>query len=82
MGAASISLQFKDKMAQLDGTIGGVLPATVRFDTVTTIIDGVPHTDKALVYDIIMETVNHFGGESLSNIIIDDIPTKAKRIIR
>ena len=82
MGAASISLQFKDKMAQLDGTVGGVLPATVRFDTITTIVDGVPHTDKALVYDIIMETVNHFGGESLSNIIIDDIPTKAKRIIR
>ena len=81
-GAASISLQFKDKMAQLDGTVGGVLPATVRFDTVTTIINDVISTKKALVYDIIMETVNHFGNEDLSNIIIDDIPTKAKRIIR
>jgi len=81
-GAASINLQFKDKMAQLDGTVGGVLPATVRLDTVTTIVDGVVHTSKALIYDIIMETVNHFGGEALSNIIIDDIPAKAKRIIR
>lgn len=81
-GAASISLQFKDKMAQLDGTVGGVLPATVRFDTVTTIVDGMAQTKKALVYDIIMETVNHFGGEDLSNIIIDDVPAKAKRIIR
>ena len=69
-------------MAQLDGTVGGVLPATVRFDTVTTIINDVISTKKALVYDIIMETVNHFGNEDLSNIIIDDIPTKAKRIIR
>jgi len=81
-GAASINLQFKDKMAQLDGTIGGTLPATVRFDTVTTMVNGVAHTNKALIYDIIMETVNHFGNEDLSNIIIDDIPRKAKRIIR
>jgi len=69
-------------MAQLDGTIGGTLPATTRFDTVTTVIDGNVTTKKALVYDIIMETVNHFGGEDISNIIIDDIPTKAKRVIR
>jgi hypothetical protein len=69
-------------MAQLDGTIGGVLPATVRFDTTTSVINGNAVTKKALVYDIIMETVNHFGNESLSNIIIDDVPAKAKRIIR
>lgn len=81
-GAASINLQFKDKMAQLDGTVGGVLPATTRFDTVTTIIDDIPITKKELVYNIIMEAVHHFGGEDLSNIIIDDIPNKAKRIIR
>ena len=81
-GSINISLQFKDKMAQLDGTIGGVLPTTVRFDTVTSIINGMTVTSKALVYNIIMETVNHFGGEDLSNIIIDDIPRKAKRIIR
>jgi hypothetical protein len=69
-------------MARLDGTIGGVLPSTVRFDTVTTMINGIAHTKKALVYDIIMETVNHFGGEDISNIIIDDVPAKAKRIVR
>jgi len=69
-------------MARLDGTLGGTLPATTRFDTVTTIINDIPVTNKVLVYDIIMETVNHFGGEELSNIIIDDIPTKAKRIVK
>jgi hypothetical protein len=81
-GSVNLSLQFKDKMAQLDGTVGGVLPATVRFDTITSTVNGTTITNKALVYDIIMETVNHFGGEDLSNIIIDDIPKKAKRIIR
>lgn len=81
-GAATVNLQFKDKMAQLDGTVGGVFPATVRFDTVSSIINGEIITNKTLVYDIIMEVVNHFGGEDISNIIIDDIPKKAKRIIR
>ena len=81
-GAATINLEFKDKMARLDGTLGGVLPATTRFDTVTSMVNGTPITKKVLVYDLIMEVVHHFGGEDLSNIIIDDIPTKAKRIIR
>ena len=69
-------------MAKLDGTIGGVLPYVVRFDTTTTVENDVVTTTKALVYDIIMETVNHFGDEDISNIIIDDVPRKAKRIIR
>lgn len=81
-GSVTINLQFKDKMAQLDGTLGGTLPATVRFDTITTIVNGTPQTTKALVYDIIMETVNHFGNENISNIIIDDIPRKAKRLVK
>lgn len=81
-GATNISLEFKDKMAKLDGTIGGILPYVVRFDTTTTVENDVVTTTKALVYDIIMETVNHFGDEDISNIIIDDVPRKAKRIIR
>ena len=81
-GSATINLQFKDKMAQLDGTVGGTLPATVRFDMVTSIVNGTIQTKKTLIYDIIMETVNHFGNEDISNIIIDDVPRKAKRIIR
>ena len=81
-GALSISLNFKDKMAKLDGTLGGTLPATTRFDTATSLVNGNYYTTKALVYDIIMEAVNHFGGESLTNIIIDDVPLKIKRIVR
>lgn len=81
-GSANINLQFKDKMAQLDGTVGGILPSTVRFDKMSTIVDGTIITNKVLVYDIIMEVVNHFGNENIANIIIDDIPMKAKRIIR
>ena len=81
-GSVAINLEFKDKMAQLDGTIGGVLPATTRFDTITTINNNIIQDKKVLIYDIIMETVNHFGGEDISNIIIDDIPKKAKRIVK
>ena len=82
-GSISINLQFKDKMAQLDGTVGGILPATTRFDTITIIDDNnIVYTNKISVYDIIMETVNHFGNEDISNIIIDDIPSKIKRIVR
>lgn len=69
-------------MAKLDGTLGGTLPATTRFDTATSLVNGNYYTTKALVYDIIMEAVNHFGGESLTNIIIDDVPLKIKRIVR
>lgn len=81
-GSTTINLQFKDKMATLDGTAGGILPATTRFDLVTDYVNGAVVSKKVLVYDIIMEAVNHFGGEDLTNIIIDDVPTKAKRIIR
>ena len=81
-GSTTINLQFKDKMATLDGTVGGVLPATTRFDLVTDYVNGAVVSKKVLVYDIIMEAVNHFGGEDITNIVIDNVPTKAKRIIR
>jgi hypothetical protein len=81
-GACTINLQFKDKMAMLDGTVGGTLPATTRFDTITSTTNGIQSDNKALVYDIIMEAVNHFGSEDLSNIIIEDVPLKTQRIIR
>lgn len=78
-GAISIQMQFKDKMSLLDGTISGILPATTRFDTVNDVVDGAYVSRKVLVKDIILEAVNHLGGEALVNIVIDDVPEKAKR---
>ena len=70
-------------MAKLDGTLGGIIPITTRFDVMDTEVDGqVLKNQKVLVYNIIMEAVNHFGGESLENIVIDDVPLRAKRVLK
>lgn len=81
--AITLNLNFIDKMAKLDGTLGGIIPITTRFDVMDTEIDGqVLKNQKVLVYNIIMEAVNHFGGESLENIVIDDVPLRAKRVLK
>lgn len=81
--AVNVSISFKDKMCLLDGTIGGKFPSTVildEMDTQTT--NGEKISKKVKIYDIIMEVVNHFGKESLENIVIEDIPDQIGRIIR
>lgn len=81
-GAISIQLKFKDKICLLDGTVGGMLPATTRFDILTELVDGESVNKKVPVYQIIQEAVNHFGGEPISNILIEDIPDKARRALK
>lgn len=81
-GAISIQLKFKDKICLLDGTVGGMFPATTRFDILTELVDGEAVNKKVPVYQIIQEAVNHFGGESISNILIEDIPDKARRALK
>lgn len=81
--AVNVSISFKDKMCLLDGTIGGKFPSTIildEMDTQTT--SGEKISKKVKIYDIIMEVVNHFGKESLENIVIEDIPDQIGRIIR
>ena len=81
--AVNVSISFKDKMCLLDGTIGGKFPSTVildEMDTQTT--SGEKISKKVKIYDIIMEVVNHFGKESIENIVIEDIPDQIGRIIR
>ena len=81
-GAISIQLKFKDKICLLDGTVGGMLPATTRFDILTELVDGESVNKKVPVYQIIQEAVNHFGGEPISNILIEDVPDKARRALK
>ena len=81
-GVITIQLKFKDKMCLLDGTVGGMLPATTRFDIVTETINGETVNNKVPVYRIIQEAVNHLGGEALTNILIEDIPDKVKRALK
>ena len=81
--AVNLNLSLKDKMCLLNGDIAGQLPATVQFDTMTTqLADGSVTEQKVLYYNIITELLNHWGGEDLNNIIIQDIPLRIRKIVQ
>lgn len=79
----SISLQLKDKMCLLNGECGGVIPASTQFDMYETIDEtGKYIIEKPVIYQIITELVNHFGGEDLGRIIISDVPDRIKQVMK
>ena len=81
--AVSLQLTLKDKMCGLSGDVSGMLPAAVIFDEMDTQdASGAYVTKKVLVYDIIQELVNHYGGEDLNNIVIEDVPRRIKRVMK
>lgn len=79
----TLSVTLKDKMCLLNGDVGGVIPAAVTLSE-TEYIDeqGKTKVEIPTMYQIIEEVVNHFGDESLSNIIITDLDTKAKQVVK
>lgn len=81
--AVSLQLTLKDKMCGLSGDVSGTLPAAVIFDEMDTQdASGAYVTKKILIYDIIQELVNHYGGEDLNNIVIEDVPRRIKRVMK
>lgn len=81
--AMNISLTLNDKMGMLNGDIGGKFPSTTILDEEDTQTEtGEYATVKVPVYRIIQEVVNHFGGEDLNNIVIEDVPLRIKRVMR
>ena len=81
--SVNISIQLKDKMAGLNGDVGGLFPATTILDTMDTQLPtGEYVTEKVLLYDLIIEVVNHIGGELLQNIVVEDVPKRIQRIMR
>lgn len=79
----SISLSLQDKMCLLNGSRGGILPAYCVFDKVDEVTpSGDIETKKIPIYQIIQEVVNHFGNIPLEKIIIKDIDTIAKEVLR
>lgn len=79
----NISLTLHDKMALLNGECGGTLPASVTFNEIEDIDeDGNIQVTEPTVYQIIQELVNHFGGEQLGKIIISDIDSKIKKVMK
>lgn len=82
-GGTTISLQLKDKMCLLNGECGGTLPASVTFNEIET-VDGDGNTiiTYPTMYQIIQEAVNHWGGEQLGKIIISDLDTRVKKVMK
>ena len=77
------SIQLKDKMCLLNGECGGTFPASVVFDNYTTIDDnGNQIISRPTIYQIIQELVNHFGGQQLGKIIISDLDTRVKQVVK
>lgn len=79
----NINLSLKDKMSRLNGDVGGTFGATVILDEMDTQSpSGEYITEKVLIYNLIKELVNHYGGEPLNNIVIEDVPLRIKRIMK
>lgn len=77
------SLQLKDKMCLLNGDCGGTFPVSVIFDTYETIDEnGDAVIERPTIYQIIQELVNHFGGQQLGKIIISDLDTRVKQVMK
>jgi hypothetical protein len=79
----TISLQLKDKMCLLNGECGGTIPASTTFHEYETVDENGEYVIvKPTIYQIIQEAVNHFGGEQLNRIIISDIDTRVKQVMK
>lgn len=79
----TISLQLKDKMCLLNGECGGVISASTTFNEYETVDEnGNFFLTYPTIFQIIQELVNHFGGEQLGKIIISDIDTRVKKVMK
>lgn len=79
----TLNLQLKDKMCLLNGECGGTIHSATVFDTYETIDpEGNPIITRPTIYRIIMQLVNHFGGEDLGKIIIADLETLVKQVMK
>ena len=79
----NLSLSLGDKMCLLNGDAGGVIPASVNFESIDTLgPDGDLHTEWVKINQLIPEMVNHFGGEDLNKIIVNDIDDQIKQVLK
>lgn len=79
----NVSLTIHDKMALLNGECGGVLPASVIFHEVEDVDqNGQTYIRNPTIFQIILELVNHFGGQQLGRIIINDVDNQIKQVMK
>lgn len=84
VSGTTLSINLQDKMCLLNGTCGGVIPASVEFHKYDTIDPetGDKITSYPTIVQIIRELVNHWGGEQLGKIIISDLDERIKIAMR
>lgn len=83
VSSAQVSIELQDKMAFLNGTCGGTLPANTSFhDRIIYDKDGNYTTEYPLIKEIIFEAVNHYGGEHPSRIVIEDVSDVGRKVVR
>ena len=79
----TLSLTLGDKMCLLNGDAGGTIPASVNFESVDKLgPDGDLHSEWIRINQLIPELVNHFGGEDLNKILVNDIDDKIKQVLK
>ena len=76
----TININIGDKMNLLNGYCGGTITSSIELDKAEDIDSStgeIIYTRKS-IYQMIMELVNHFGGEQVGKILISDLDTKTK----
>ena len=80
----TINFTGQDKMVMLNGTVGGVLPASVTFNE-TYIYDqsgNIIGVEPITFNQMIREAVIHFGGLDVNKVFVNDVPETAKLLMR
>lgn len=76
-------MQLKDKTCLLNGECGGTIPASTQFDEYEAVDENGNYViEKPTIEQIIREGVNHFGGEQLGKILISDIDSRIKMVMK
>jgi len=83
LSGVNISLTLSDKMSFLNGENGGTIAASVILNEMESIDQyGQSIIKYPTIYQIILELVNHFGGEQLGRIMINNIAETARIIMK
>ena len=84
LSGTTVSLQLKDKMCLLNGECGGIIPASTTFHEYEEydISTGTYTLTRPTLVQIIRELVNHFGGEQLGKIFINDLDTRVRQVMK
>lgn len=79
----TISLTLHDKMALLNGECGGTLPASISFHEIEKEDRyGNITIDHPTIKQILIELLNHWGGQQLGKIIINDLDEEIPQVLR